>query len=472
MDLAWELEQLAHSATPDVVLEGLGMLSDVSDVMDAEGTVVEGLVHADAGHVVSLANNIGGYDSCTCGACDSGSSCRHAIAVRLRRLQLVAGLDDRRLAMWERRVRALESLRLGWAELATFWLDTQEVHGFAPSGTVLRDAGSVHGGIRVARALAGRATSEQLSEFLLVLVTDQRIEQGQRLSPATLGAAVELVNGLWQPIAPQHPEANVPALLTLAGAFRRSAGELDSSLQVAYGLELACGTLGRLVGAGHARPPEVAGVLLQAELESADTAFPWIASILDRFGPSAPTIAAEMRRLLDGERPARRSDTTRSAVPRIRAEIELACNDVPALLRVLSDWPGAPYGEFLHRLPGTWSPRPSLQLLEDAYLAGRVRWAAEATLDIRPRTAREAIHQVHREHRGHPMWGDVAVGDLVVALARSCRRSNARKVLCDHARRNPDSCHRREFERIWETGRLGIGMPDAAEVIFGPNGSA
>jgi hypothetical protein len=468
MDLAWELEQLAHAAAPGVVLEGLGRLTAVSDVVDREDATVEALVRADGGHLVRLVKTVDGYDSCTCDAWEPGVSCHHVIAVRLRRLQLVAGLDDRRLTMWERRARALEHLEGAWDELATYWLETLERDGIAPSGTVLRDAGSVHGGIQVSRSLAGRTTSEQLSEFLSDLVADQGIEQDQPLSAATIGAADELANALWQPIDARHPEANVSSLFALAGAFRRTVGQWEDSLQVVYGLELMHGALGMLMATGHARPAELAGVLLQAELESADSAFPWIAITLERFGPDAPAIATEMRRLLTEERPPRCSDASCPSVPRIRAEIELARNDLPALLHALSDWSEAPYGEFLHRLPGTWSPRPALELLEAAHRAGRVRWAPETPLDIRPRTAREAIHQVHHEHRDHPRWGAVAVGDLVVALARDSRPSEARRVLCDHARHDPEPSHRPGFERIWATARLGEGMAEAAEEIFTP----
>lgn len=468
MELSWELEQLGQAAAPGIVLEGRSLLHCVADVIRHDSGSVEAVVRGVQAHVVSLPGRFYPENSsCTCHVAGAPAPCAHVIAVRLRHLQLSHGLDDARTARWERRVEGLRFLQSGWDALAQAWLEATRHGDESATWTVLRDVGSLHGAIRIARVLEERATAEQLSGFLLDMASAHGIDGTTPLSPSAVSHALELADEYcWRPQA-VSPGALTELLLAVAGSARRSATTPDVDWRIKSVLTSAWRVLAQLVLSGAADTHAVAGALLDAELDAPASPYPWSALLFSSLDAGASRVAQEMRRQLRRRTP--HGGWTAGADPRfrLRAEVGFASGGVHGLLSVLEEWPEAPYDEYLRRLPLSPMPTFRLDLLESAHRSGRVAWAPGWAYRP-PRDQQRSLHRIHRGRNAALRRGEIAIGDLVVAQAQVGRVSDARRTLCEHARHDDDPSHRYEFARIWEAAELGPGAAECAAEIFGP----
>lgn len=469
MNLSLELDRLGREAAPDVVLEGRRMLHRVSDIVQSDGGLESALVRGEVPQVVSQRGRYPLEEySCTCGATGRESSCAHVIAVKLRSLQLSHGLDDRRIARWERHVKAFRTLAKAQEELATVWLEATACEDERAATMLVGDVDLAYGGMGIARALVGRASTKQLSAFLLKLVTLRNIDGESRVGPTEIHDAHDLISGLWLPVDRDHPEANFAALLALAGSVRRTATSPAEDPRLEWILTLCCSTLGPILGGGNAHPAAVADVLLRAEFAAPASNYPWIALMLERLGSGSQPVALEMRKLLDRHDYPPGAGMTDDHLHRVRAEIGFAGEGIAGLLPVLEDWPDAPYGEYLFRLPRSWVPLPRVQILESAQRKGRLRWAPGWPQHEPGPSSQRLVRFIHEARPGHPMWADIAIGDVVLDVARLGRTSEATNMLREHVLRDADPAHRHEFLRIWVAAKLGDGAEDSAADLFGP----
>jgi hypothetical protein len=468
MELSWELEQLGRVAAPDIVLEGRRLLHRVTDLIRHDSGSVEAIVRGGQAHVVSLPGRLPLEDSsCTCHVAGARTPCAHVIAVRLRHFQLSHGLDDARTARWERRVEGLRALQSGWDTLAQAWLEATRHGDGSATWTVLRDVGSLHGAVRIARALEGRATAEQLSGFLRDLAADHGIDGTTPLGPPAVAHALDLVDEYcWRPAA-GSPGAPTELLLAVAGSARRSATTPEEDWRIESVLTSAWRALVQLVLSGDADEGAVVGALLDAELDAPASPYPWSALLFSSLEAGASRVAREMDRQLRRRTPHGGWIAERDPRVRLRAEIGFASDGVHGLLPVLEEWPEAPYDEYLRRLPLSPMPTFRLDLLESAHRSGRVAWAPGWAYRP-PCDLQRTLHQIHRGRNAERQRGEIAIGDLVVAQAQVGRVSDARRTLCEHARGDDDPSHRFEFGRIWVAAELGPGAAECAAEIFGP----
>lgn len=468
MELSWELEQIGRAAAPDTVFEGLSLADRVSDIIRRDDGSIEALVRGEDPHAVSLPATFPLYESsCTCGANSFPTQCVHVIAVSLRNLQLFHGLDDARTTRWVRHVEGLRALENAWSALAEVWLEATQAGDATATGAVLRDVGSVHGAMQVAKALGGRATVEEHSAFLLHMAAHHGIDGTAPLGSTALVDARALVDSYWSPRSRGRGAAWTGLLLALVGSARRTVTDPSTDLRVEHVVMTACGVLGQLVTDGHADPSLVADALLDVELDAPTSQFPWSAFILEALGPAAPQVAHAMQEQLRGHEPAGGWATANEPRFRLRAEIGLASAGVPCLIAVLEEWPEAPYDEYLRRLQDGAAPTARVELLESAHRHGRTAWspgwAAHTPASQCPR-----LNQLHRIPRRAEVSGTVAIGDLVLAQAQLGRSETARDLLLAHAQRHDDPAHRYEFLRIWKAATLGPGEEASATDIFGP----
>lgn len=468
MELSWELEQLGRAASPDIVLEGRNLLHRVTDVIRHDSGSVEAIVRGDSAHVVSLRRRIPlEKSSCTCHVAGARMPCAHVIAVQLRHLQLSHGLDDARTARWERRMEGLRALQSGWDALAQVWLEATRHGDESATWTVLRDVGSLHGALQIARALEGRATAEQLSGFLRDMAADHGIDGRTPLGPSAVSHALDLTDEYcWRHIA-VSPGAPTELLLAVAGSARRSATTPDEDWRIESVLTSAWRALVQLVLSGDADTHAVVGALLDAELDAPASPYPWSALLFSSREAGVSRVAREVHQQLLRRTPHGGWTAERDPRFRLRAEVGFASGGVPGLLPVLEEWPKAPYDEYLRRLPLSPMPTSRLELLESAHRSGRVAWAP-GWIYRPPRDQQRTLHQIHRGRNAVRQRGEIAIGDLVVAQAHVGRVSDARRTLREHARRDDDPSHRYEFGRIWEVAGLGPGAAECAAEIFGP----
>lgn len=463
MDLTWETEFFAPQASPSTLLDGVKLVPFVSDLLLAEEHTVEALVRTDPAHVVRLRRSrTSPRATCSCGASQPARPCVHALAAWTRDLQLREGLDDSRITRWEHLLESRKQLESVGEGFADRWLDIVRNGTPDEEGELLWTVPSLNGQWRIARALVGRATGKELSRFLLGLATSRGIDGTSRLSTPAMVDADELINRLWQPLDTHAPGAGAPTALAILGSMRRMMGERPTLSRYEWTLRSACSTIGQLVVAGHADPRQVAETVLRAELAPGDSAHPWIAIIFDHMGDGAPLVAREMQALLD------REAGMQPAAPRcrLRAEIAVSQGAMDDLLQVLATWPEAPFGEFARRLP----PRhTTMSIFEAARSTGRLRWAPGWPGHELASTSGKLIHHIHDTYPAHPMWGDIAIGDVVTALAGQGRTGAARDALRAHAEKYPCAAHRFEFLRIWEGARLGPAGVEEADALFGPD---
>lgn len=470
MDLSWELEQLGRAAEPNVVLEGSRLLHRVSDLLHHDDGSVEALVRGEEPQVVTLQGRYPlGDSSCSCGGARPRTPCAHAIAVRLRALQLFHGLEDGRIARWERRVEALRALRAAWDGLASVWLESVACHdNDAAAAVILRDAGSLEGCLKIAQALDARATHEQLSAFLVEVAEVHGIDGRTSLGRTAVIKAYELASWVVNPSVFEEPGVCIDMLLAVAGSSRRTVTRPATDWKVEAAFTFSCGVLGQLVADGHADAVSVADVLMQAELAAPASQYPWSAIMFDGLARGAKQVALEMSALLDQRDADPGTAVTEEPQFRLRAEIGFASEGVPGLVPILEEWQEAPYGEFLCRLPRTFAPMPRVQLLESAHRSGRARWAPGWPQHHPGPGHPQPMRSTHDVVPSHPMRRDVAVGDLVVAEAQLGRITEARNILREHALRNADPSHRYEFLRIWAAAKLGPESEECAASLFGP----
>lgn len=470
MDLSWELEQLGRAAEPNVVLEGRRLLHRVSDLLHHDDGSVEALVRGEEPQVVTLQGRYPLDDSsCSCGRTRPRTPCAHAIAVRLRALQLFHGFDDGRIERWERRVEALQALRTAWDALASVWLESVACHDDdAAAAVILRDAGSLDGCLQIAHALDGRATREQLSAFLVEVAEAHGIDGRTSLGRTAVIKAYELASWMVNPSVFEEPGVCTDALLAVAGSSRRTVTRPAADWKLEAALAFSCGVLGQLVADGHADAANVADALMQAECAAPASQHPWSAIMFDDLGRGAKPVALEMSALLDQRDADPGAAVTEEPQFHLRAEIGFASEGVPGLVPILEEWQDAPYGEFLCRLPRTFAPMPRVQLLESAHRSGRARWAP-GWPQHHPRPGPpQSMRSIRDVAPSHPMWRDVALGDLVVAEVQLGRLTEARDILREHALRDADPSHRYEFLRIWAAAKLGPGAEECAAGLFGP----
>ena len=467
MDLSWELEQTGLVAAPDTVLDGQRLLHRVSDLVHHEDGSIDALVRTEVPHAVSLpGKHWWDGSSCSCGSSRRLSPCAHAIATRLRHLQQSHGLDDERLARWERWIESLRMLHSAWDSLADDWLEARS-HGEAgATWTALRAVGSLHGALQMARALDKRATGEQLSAFLRDLASWYGIDGTTPLSPSAISDARELADFAMAPLDVHGPAAMTDLLLAVAGSTRLTATTPDADWRIDGVFRSACSVLGQLVATGNTDASEVADVLLRAEFDAPATSHPWSAFMLLYLGDGAYQVAEEMGSLLRDREPSGGWVMASDPRFRLRAEIGFVCGGVEGLLPVLEEWPEAPYGEFLRRLPHSFAPTARVALLESARRSGRAGWAPGWW--TRSKTfSRRSLHDLHKSSQRESIRGTIAIGDLIVTEARLGREGRARKILREHALRDCNPVHRYEFLRIWEAATLGAGAEASATEIFG-----
>lgn len=383
-------------------------------------------------------------------------------------MQVYHGLEDSQVARWERYVVARRNLSGAWGDLAAYWLESFTCGDESAATAVFRDAGSLNAHMQIARGLVGKASSEQLSAFLVKLANYHGMDGTSPLGTDGVLAAEELMNGPWHPLDASHPEAGTKMILAVLGSVRRSATVPGADWRLANTFSLAVTYLKELLAGGHADPAMVADALLDAEIAASASLFPWIALVFERLDREAKPVARAMRDRVDQRDFHPDIDVTDSHTYRIQAEIRLSSEGVQGLLAVLEEWPDAPYGEFLCRLPESWVPMPRLQLLESAQRMDRLRWTPGWPQHVPRKFTRWPVRYIHESLPGHPMWGDVAIGDVVMAIAGLGRTDEARQLLHDHALRESGSSHRSEFWRVWTTAELGDGMEEAAAEIFGP----
>lgn len=178
----------------------------------------------------------------------------------------------------------------------------------------------------------------------------------------------------------------------------------------------------------------------------------------------AHQVAQEMQSLLRDREPSSGWAMADDPRFRLRAEIGFVSGGVDGLLQVLEEWPEAPYGEFMCRLPHSIAPTTWVALLESPRRSGRAGWAPGWWSRS---ASRRSLHDLHKSSQRESMRGTIAIGDLVVAKARLGRVGRARNVLREHALRDSDSAHRYEFLCIWEAAMLGPGAEASATEIFG-----
>lgn len=473
MELSWELEQLTRTAAPDVILHGHRLLHRVSDVVQRDGGSIEALVRGEVGQVVSLDDpHFRGDSSCTCGAPASNAACAHVIAVRLRALQLFHGLNDDRLARWERRAESYRLLAEAWGRLADGWLEATEAGDDDASAALFRHVESVEGGMQIAHALAERASSDQFSAYLVQLASTRGIDGRLPLNAQERNDAYELTGRLGRLLSAPHPQAFTEVLLAIAESLRRTVTTPSEYWRARDALTYCCAELGDLLTGGFADSAEVGGALLRAELDAPASDHPWIALVFLALGSGARGVAQEMRARLEHSEYRPGAERTENQWLRVRAEIGFASEGMDGLLPVLEEWADAPYGEFLCRLPGSWAPTHRRRLIESAHRQGRVRWSPGWPRHVPWLGQSVGRHQIiHESLPHHPMWSDIAIGDVVVEMASNGREAEAREALIDHSRKSPSAEHRSEFIRIWDAARLGEGAEARAAEIFGDEDS-
>lgn len=469
MNLTWELEDLAHSAEPSVALEGYRMLSLVSDVVPMDDGGVEGVIQGeDPQYVTLVVKGHGRSATCTCGTRPSDRSCTHVIAVELRRLQLFADLGAQQLDGWAHRVEALQHLARGWTELARCWTSARRTDPHATS-SVMRDAGSLRGGLHVADALARMVDAGQLSTYLMELAADHDITGDSALSPLGRREAMELVEYLHRCLnRSEMASALVEVALTTTRSLRLSATEPREDLGLWSTLATASGVVGRLVAGGHMHASAAAARLLQSEVMATPSRYPWIAMVLERLGRASHDVAKEMQALVEADVLGRERPVPTGRRDRIRAELAVARGGASCLLSVLESWDDAPYGEFLYRQAGSWTPLERLDLLSSASRWGHLRWAPGWPSHVPSDDSASPLHVVHGVAREHSAWGDIAIGDLVVELSRRGRSDEALEALKAHTRRAPGDAHRFEFARICHAAGIeggGAAWPGHAGTV-------
>lgn len=459
MNLTWELGDLAHSAEPSVVLEGYRMLPLVSDVVPLVDGGVEGMIRGEYPQYVTLVGKGHGRSAaCTCGTRPSDRSCAHVIAVEVRRLQLFADLGAQQLDGWAHRVEALQHLASGWTELARYWTSARRTDPHATS-SVMRDAGSLRGGLDVADALARMVDAGQLSTYLVELAADHDITGDSALSPVGRREATELVDYLYHCLnRSEAASALAEVALIATRSLRLSATEPREDLGLWGTLATASGVVGRLVTGGHMDASTAAAGLLKSEGMATPSRYPWIAMVLERLGRASHDVATEMQELVDADVLGRGRPVPTDRRDRIRAELAVARGGASCLLSVLESWDGAPYGEFLYRQAGSWTPLERLDLLSSASRSGRLRWAPGWPSHVPSDDSAPPLHVVHGVACGHSAWSDIAIGDLVVELARRGRDTEALEELKAHTRRAPGPAHRYEFARICRAAGLEGGV--------------
>ncbi|MGP9538107.1 hypothetical protein ACT3SP_08845 [Brachybacterium sp. AOP43-C2-M15] len=467
MDLSWEAFRFAPGASPSRLLHGVGLLDLVTDVLVGDGRTVEALVRTDPVHVVTMIRSRNApRATCTCGSSFPEHPCIHALAAWIRELQLRGGIGNARIARWEQLLASRHQLDVVWDRFAECWLGAARSGDPDEEAELMWAVDSLEGEIRVARALVGKATGDELSKYLLRLVNRRGIDGESRLSLPGIVDADQLMNVLCQPLDRADPAANASAVLAIAGSLRRTAAGTAEEMRYEWTLHLACSTIGGLVAAGHADPLHVAETILRAELAAPETSYPWIAIIFDRLSSGAAPVAGEMQRLLDDSESGSRTGTKTAPRRRLRTEIAAARGEIEDLLRELAEWPDAPYGEFACRFSALPAQRSPMPILEGARSAGRLRWAPGWPCHGLASGRGRIIHHIHEEFLEHPFRGDIAIGDLVTALADDGREDEALVALRTHARRHPEASHRYEFLRIWETAQLGPGAAGEADALF------
>lgn len=403
MELSWELEQLGRTAAPDVVLDGRRLVHLVSDVSQHDDGSVDALVRGEHSHTVSLASGFphDGF-SCTCGAARFSAACSHVIAVRLRILQMFHGLDDVRTARWERHVESLQALQTVWNSLSGVWLEASRDGDDTAANAVLRDIGSLHNALEIARSLGSRASAAEQSAFLLRMANYHDVDGTRPLEPFALPNARQLVDVYWTLREHVVPGACTDFLLAVAGAARRAGTEPETDWRIEQLLTSACRVLGQLVARGHAAPSVIAAGLLDAELDAPASMYPWSAAMFDALGVAAPQVALSMRKQLSGLEPEGGWASVDEPHFRFRAELGLAGAGALSVISVLEEWPDAPYDEFLRRLPPSTAPAARLEFLESAHRRGRTAWSpgwAPRSLEQQHRT----VHDLHM--RAHAATG-------------------------------------------------------------------
>lgn len=467
MDLSWEVLRFAPRASPSRLLRSVGLLDLVTDVLVGDERTAEALVRTDPAHVVTMIRSESApRATCTCGDSRPEAPCAHALAAWIRELQLRGGNDSDRIARWAQLLTSQQQLDAVWDRFAECWLGAARSGDRDEEAEVMWAVDSLEGEIRVARALVGKATGDELSRYLLRLVNRRGIDGESRLSLPGIVDADELMNVLCQPLDRADPAANASAVLAIAGSLRRTAAETAEEMRYELALHLACSTIGGLVAAGHADPLHVAETILRAELAAPETPFPWIAIIFDRLSSGAAPVAGEMQRLLDDSESGSRTGTKTAPRRRLRTEIAAARGEIKGLLRELAEWPDAPYGEFACRFSAPPARRSPMPIFEGARSTGRLRWAPGWPCHGLASGRGRIIHHIHKEFPWHPFWGDIAIGDLVTALADDGRVDEARNALRAHASRHSDASHRYEFLRIWEAAHLGPGGAGEADALF------
>lgn len=334
--------------------DALDQLADVTDVVESEGTSeVQVLLRTEPPQNVRFSTVEHSQASCTCGENSRSRPCSHYIAARLVWLQRKGGASSAEASLMTHRAAAMSAMGTAMSALVDTYLKQAEDEEEVAFVDLMCDVPGVEAAMAAARAMVGRASEAQLSRFLLTVVTSHLRGQEHSTLRRQLGTAITLGEELAQPIDPDAPELNAPALLELRRRLRRAIMAEDvvfSRLSVTY--RNVCQALGELLRRQVVDPRAFASQVLADELTAPRLSFPvlgWVAPNLDPSGTVLfPLMLEELDAMVtsgEGASPDESEDS--SAAHRLRAEIAYAAGDADALAAALEAWPDAPYGEFL-----------------------------------------------------------------------------------------------------------------------------
>lgn len=433
--------------------------------------------------------------SCSCGENSRARPCPHYVAARL--VWEHERDEDGEFEILRRRTSAIAALGAARAALVDTYLALDDAGDPMGLEDLLWDHPGPEAAMEHARAMVGRATEEQLSRFLLSAIEVPLGTTRQAPRREELRIAVVLGEHLSGPLDPRAPSVNAPALMEIYGRLRRAFTDNDvNSGDLLASFHAVCRALGALVGAGAIETRSLRRTLLEDELASPPLDFPLLGRVAVLLDPTGVRLFQPWTEEIEkhaGQRSissaksedARAGDAGTVTDPRLRAEIAYAAGASESLLDALESWPTAPYGEFLARASRRKSLTFRLAIAEAARRTDRLRWVGESggttwspgvrgehlhlsdiPLTRDPRIEHALLRRIHQDLPGDPAWAHVAVGDLAGLMADLGRAGEARRVLLEHAQRNPDPRHRDEFERIWMSLELGHGLERAAESIF------
>ncbi|MGO1200456.1 MAG: hypothetical protein ACTMKY_11225 [Dermabacteraceae bacterium] len=264
----------------------LQLLGSVSDVVEFEQERrLEAVLRTEPPQQVRFSTVDPHDTSCSCGQNSRTRPCPHYVAARLVWEQ--ERDEDGEIEILRRRASAVAALGAARAALVVTYLALDEAGDPMALEDLVWDHPGPEAAMELARAMAGRATGEQLSRFLFSAIEIPLGTTREAPRREELRIAIVLGDHLSRPVDGQVPSANAPALVEIYGRLRRAfsdddvnGGELlDSFLAV-------CRALSVLVGAGVLEARSLQRTLLEDELESPPLDLPLLGSVAARLDPT------------------------------------------------------------------------------------------------------------------------------------------------------------------------------------------